>query len=212
MKVCDECGGKHYAKGKCRIHYKMPSQLNPKPIKSKVTSMSWDQYQAKKKSKAKENKPIEKQTWIAGEGYHRENEIWRPNENKKPKPKRLEEKSVQELMKLADIVFAKWIKKRDSLTDGTFKCISCNRFHSSKIGDAGHFYSRRFSAVRYHEDNVHLECQMDNRGNDNHLDGYKVNLEAKIGSERLKWLQDNYNKGHKWQREELIELIKKYKV
>ena len=31
-KVCDECGGKHYAKGKCALHYRMPSQLNPKPI------------------------------------------------------------------------------------------------------------------------------------------------------------------------------------
>lgn len=31
-KVCDVCAGKHYAKGKCAIHYKMPSQLNPKPI------------------------------------------------------------------------------------------------------------------------------------------------------------------------------------
>lgn len=32
MKVCTECGGKHYAKGKCKIHYKMPSQMNPKEI------------------------------------------------------------------------------------------------------------------------------------------------------------------------------------
>lgn len=31
-KLCDVCGGKHYAKGKCALHYKMPSQLNPKPI------------------------------------------------------------------------------------------------------------------------------------------------------------------------------------
>lgn len=32
-KICDECGDKHYAKGKCKQHYKMPSQLNPKPIR-----------------------------------------------------------------------------------------------------------------------------------------------------------------------------------
>lgn len=30
MKVCDECGGKHYAKNKCKLHYKMPSQIKPK--------------------------------------------------------------------------------------------------------------------------------------------------------------------------------------
>lgn len=34
MKTCDECGDKHYAKGKCKLHYRMPSQINPKPIKS----------------------------------------------------------------------------------------------------------------------------------------------------------------------------------
>lgn len=31
-KLCNECGGKHYAKGKCKLHYKMPSSLNPKAI------------------------------------------------------------------------------------------------------------------------------------------------------------------------------------
>lgn len=31
-KFCDECGRKHYAKGKCSIHYRMPSQLIPKPL------------------------------------------------------------------------------------------------------------------------------------------------------------------------------------
>lgn len=34
-KLCDECGNKHYAKGKCKIHYRMPSQMNPKPFKVK---------------------------------------------------------------------------------------------------------------------------------------------------------------------------------
>ena len=31
-KVCDQCGGVHYAKNKCRVHYKMPSEINPKPF------------------------------------------------------------------------------------------------------------------------------------------------------------------------------------
>ncbi len=28
---CDQCGGDYFAKGKCKVHYRMPSQLNPKP-------------------------------------------------------------------------------------------------------------------------------------------------------------------------------------
>ncbi|RAJ28896.1 hypothetical protein [Pedobacter cryoconitis] len=34
-KTCTTCGGAPYAKGFCKIHYKMPSQLNPKPIARK---------------------------------------------------------------------------------------------------------------------------------------------------------------------------------
>lgn len=166
-------------------HYETFCPNKPrKPIKSKVEVMNWKTYQ-EKKAKA-------------------------PQPKKTPTP--LEKKSIQELVKLADLVFAKWIKKRDALTDGTFKCISCNQFHSLKSADAGHFYSRRFNAVRFHEDNVHLECQTDNRLNDNHLIGYRANLEAKIGSERLKWLDEHYRDGHKWNREELLEIIKRYKV
>ncbi len=39
-KVCDECFGKHYARGKCARHYKMPSQLNPKPIARTTTPIA----------------------------------------------------------------------------------------------------------------------------------------------------------------------------
>lgn len=34
-KTCITCGGKHYAKGFCAIHYRMPSQINPKPVRVK---------------------------------------------------------------------------------------------------------------------------------------------------------------------------------
>lgn len=121
-------------------------------------------------------------------------------------------KSIPELIKLADIVFSRWIKKRDAFGDGTFKCISCGQFKSIKVAQNGHYYSRNFTAVRYHEDNCHLECVGCNCLDDHHLIGYRANLEIKIGSERLKWLDDNYKSGHKWDRSDLLELIKKYKL
>ncbi|TDO21904.1 hypothetical protein [Pedobacter duraquae] len=31
-KTCISCGLPHYAKGFCKLHYRMPSQINPKPI------------------------------------------------------------------------------------------------------------------------------------------------------------------------------------
>lgn len=39
-KKCSVCGGVHYAKGFCKFHYKMPSQLKPKPILSKIKTAS----------------------------------------------------------------------------------------------------------------------------------------------------------------------------
>lgn len=184
-------------------HHSFQCHTQRKPIRPKVGDIiGTQQIISIDKSGSKH-----KVTWMSKKAYDAKKKA-----KEKPKPKRLEEKSVQELMKLADIVFAKWVKKRDSLTDGTFKCISCGLFKSTKEMQNGHYFSRRYSAVRYHEDNNNGECESCNCGDNNHLDGYKVNLEAKIGSERLKWLQENYNKGHKWEREELIELIKKYKV
>jgi hypothetical protein len=39
-RACNECGDTYFAKGKCRLHYRMPSQLNPKPIAKAVKPIS----------------------------------------------------------------------------------------------------------------------------------------------------------------------------
>lgn len=66
-KTCQICGGKHYAKGFCAVHYTMPSQLNPKPIKrteikKSVTISTMLRKPIKKEStkRAKENREYNK--------------------------------------------------------------------------------------------------------------------------------------------------------
>lgn len=60
MKICDECGGNHYAKGKCRLHYKMPSQINPNPIKKGQPIGDYIMTSNKASQSIKKPKPINK--------------------------------------------------------------------------------------------------------------------------------------------------------
>lgn len=119
--------------------------------------------------------------------------------------------TVTELLKLAEIVFNRWIRKRDSYSDGTFKCITCGEWKSIKDMDAGHFYSKTYAATRFDEDNVHSECSYCNRIDPNHMIGYRINLVVKIGEDRVERLRSIHKSSKKWTREELLEIIKKYK-
>lgn len=159
------CNAVHYAKGKCRWHYVMPSKIP---------------------------------------NFSKEIELDRTTKPKK-------EKGIPELIKLADIVFSRWIKKRDQLTDRTFKCIACGEFKPIREMECGHFFSRTYSALRYNEDNSSGECHNCNCHDDQHLKGYEVRLKEKIGLERFNLLLENYNKQIKWDRQELLDLIAKYK-
>lgn len=125
--------------------------------------------------------------------------------------KEKQDKSVPELLKLAEIVFNRFIRRRDSHTDGTFRCISCDAWKSIKEMDAGHFYSKTYSATRFSEDNVHGECITCNRFDDDHLIGYKLNLREKIGGAKMDLLKMTYRERKKWTREELLQIIDNYK-
>jgi hypothetical protein len=67
-------------------------------------------------------------------------------------------KGVAALKKDADKWFSKYIRLRDSDTNGMGNCITCNRPYHWKQAQAGHFVSRRVNSLRYDERNVHLQC------------------------------------------------------
>ncbi len=115
------------------------------------------------------------------------------------------------ILQQAEKVFNAWIRKRDTLPDRTFICISCGKYKSNKEMDCGHFYPKTFAMTRFNEDNNHGECVQCNRMDSNHLIGYKLRLLEKIGLERMKKLKELHNKPFKWDRYELELLIEKYK-
>jgi hypothetical protein len=115
------------------------------------------------------------------------------------------------LMKKAQEVFNKHIRKRDS-EDGYFTCISCSRVLPVDKMNAGHYVPvRGCSYLRLHEWNNNGECEGCNCFDEFHLIGYRKNLIEKIGVEAVEWLELNRHTPKKYTRQELEEIIEKYK-
>lgn len=119
--------------------------------------------------------------------------------------------SVAELIKKAQKAFNAYIRERDK----ELPCINCGKY---KTLQAGHLYpTSTYSALRFNEDNTNGECLHCNYFNSqSHSYGYRINLEKKIGKERLQALDDlaaqsKRNRGFKFDRFALIEIILKYK-
>lgn len=127
-------------------------------------------------------------------------------------------KTLPWLTKRAQEVFNAYIRERDKLTDGTFKCISCGKIKKIKGGNyhAGHFYpAGQYQSLRFDERNVNGECVKCNYYSGDHLIGYRENLINKIGQSQFEELEmlakASKRHFHKWDRLSLIYVINKYK-
>ena len=103
-------------------------------------------------------------------------------------------------------VFNQYIRLRDK----DKSCISCGKF---KIEHASHFYAAgKYSALRFHEDNVHGACLQCNYLKHGNLIPYRINLEKRLGRDKLEMLDGLANrKVHKWTILELQILEDEYK-
>jgi hypothetical protein len=114
--------------------------------------------------------------------------------------------SLQDWLKLAQMTFNKWIRHRDK----GMSCISCG--NEPKKANAGHFYSQGgHSNVRFHEDNVHLQCEHCNSYLSGNLLNYRIGIEKRIGTARLIVLEVIAHETKKWTVQELNEIIETYK-
>lgn len=112
---------------------------------------------------------------------------------------------ISDLKKQVQRVFNKYIRLRDK----DLPCISCQKRVES--GDCGHYIAQGSSGfLRYNEDNCNFQCQGCNRFKHGDLINYRIGLIAKIGEKRVKWLEENRFKSHKWSREELENLLTTY--
>ena len=129
------------------------------------------------------------------------------------KRKRSEKKSpsLSALVERLDKVFSKYIRLRDAMPSGMFRCISCGKIKPIEQADCGHFHSRTHMSTRFDEDNCHAECRYCNRFSADHLIGYRENLIRKIGEQRFLLLDVKAHETRKWSHFELEQLAKYYK-
>lgn len=126
--------------------------------------------------------------------------------NKKKKRMVEDLKTANDYLKIAQQVFNKFIRVRDA----GLNCISCNK--PCKKENAGHYYSQGgHSAVRFDEDNVHLQCEACNTYLSGNLLNYQIGIEQRIGAQKLMELQGKAHEVKKWTKDELKEIIETYK-
>ena len=111
-----------------------------------------------------------------------------------------------------DTTFSKFIRLRDAMPSGTFRCISCGQIKPLEQADCGHFHSRTHMSTRFDEDNCNAECRFCNRFSADHIIGYRENLIKKIGLQKFQLLEVKAHQTKKWSMFELEQLNKYYRA
>ena len=87
--------------------------------------------------------------------------IKRTKAKKKDKPLPLFDKAGITVKKKPDLKakldkeFSLFIRLRDVMPNGYFRCISCGQIKPFEQADCGHYFSRTHLATRFNEDNCH---------------------------------------------------------
>ena len=115
-------------------------------------------------------------------------------------------KTVSKLTQDLQKVFNEFIRLRDKGKP----CISCG----APGNEAGHYFSAgHYTALRFNEMNVNLQCTRCNRYLSGNLIEYRKGLVKKYGKDKVELLENSaeVHKTKKWSRFELESLITFYK-
>lgn len=134
-------------------------------------------------------------------------------------------KSNSELMKLADILFSRFIKKRDADSRGSVTCPCCGgSFNLKEKNQSGelvvqclHFVKRGVISLRYSDLNCHAGCSRCNSDMFNNPEGlayrrFRGFLVDAVGEDKVQEMEDEKNKIGKVSSSLLNEIIQKYKT
>lgn len=136
----------------------------------------------------------------------REERIRQKIERYKAKLKQKKEPNLAAFKKIVQRKVNAYIRERDK----DKPCISCGKFGLKM--EAGHYWSLGgHSALRYHPDNLNLQCGGCNRWKSGNIGEYRIGLVKRIGAERVQWLDDHRHDEKKWTKEELNEILNNLK-
>jgi hypothetical protein len=115
--------------------------------------------------------------------------------------------SLPKMLEKTQRVFNSYIRNRDS----GLPCISCGR----EGNQAGHYFTvKGFSALRFDEWNVNLQCAGCNLFLHGNQAMYRIGLVDRIGEKAVAELEAKAvgDRIKKWSVDELKEIINKYKI
>jgi hypothetical protein len=111
-----------------------------------------------------------------------------------------------------DKVFSLYIRYRDAMPNGYFRCISCGQIKPFEQADCGHYINRQHMATRFDEMNCNAQCRKCNRFDEGNIQGYRKGLIDKYGEQRVLLLEAKKNTIRKYSDFEYKALIKYYTV
>lgn len=139
--------------------------------------------------------------------------------------KSVREKTKSDYLKIADILFGAFIKRRDSDSQGNVNCVCCGGTFNIKdktndkdmVVQAMHFISRGTYSLRFDEINVHAGCchcnlQMHLESNGLAFQRFRRLLVDAVGEEQVKHMEEEKHKIHKLSESDLTTIIDKYKT
>ena len=120
-------------------------------------------------------------------------------------------KKVDYKVKL-DKIFSMYIRLRDCMPNGYFRCISCGQIKPFEQADCGHYLNRQHMATRFSEINCNSQCRKCNRFDEGNIQGYRNGLIAKYGEQKVLLLESSKYTTKQFSDFEYKELIKYYTV
>lgn len=120
-------------------------------------------------------------------------------------------KRQPDLKRKLDKEFSLFIRLRDTMPNGMFRCISCGSIKPFEQADCGHYINRQHMSTRYNEMNCNAQCRKCNRFMEGNMQGYRKGLVEKYGEREVILLESMKNQTRKYSQFEYEELIKHYK-
>ena len=129
------------------------------------------------------------------------------NAAKRDRERKMEVKPLSYWMKRAQSAFNAWVRARDAGQP----CISCGRIHQGQ-NHAGHYRPAGSNPdLRFEPDNCHLQCAPCNSHLSGNLGKYRPALIAKIGLERVEWLEGPHE-SKRYRKEDYQAIEAEYKA
>ncbi len=121
-------------------------------------------------------------------------------------------KKKPDLKAKLDKEFSLFIRLRDAMPNGYFKCISCGQIKPFEQADNGHYINRQHMNTRFDEMNCNAQCRHCNRFMEGNMQNYRKGLVTKYGETKVILLESKQGIIRKYSDFEYEQLIKYYKA